>query len=238
MRTLGVVLTIVIATLTWASGAVASSYKILHVFERAKYPVGNLTWDAAGNLYGTTVYGGPRGLGVVFKLKPNPDGTWTTSILHSFTGADGDTPSAGLIFDAAGNLYGTTVYGGPNAFGGVVFKLKPNPDGTWTESVLHGFTAGADGLEPSAGLIFDLAGNLYGTTEEGGDLTCNLGYGCGVVFKLKPNPDGTWTEKVLHAFTGADGADPLGGGRCSTRRAISMARPIAAANTMKASCSK
>jgi uncharacterized repeat protein (TIGR03803 family) len=110
---------------------------------------------------------------------------------------------AGLIFDAAGNLYGTTEDGGPGSCFvidstgcGVVFKLVPNPDGTWTESVLHGFTGGADGGTPEARPAFDSAGNLYGTAYGGG------AYGYGVVFKLVPQPDGTWTEKVIHAFAG------------------------------------
>jgi uncharacterized repeat protein (TIGR03803 family) len=152
--------------------------------------------DAAGDLYGTTMVGGAYGDGVVFKLKPNPGGTWTENVLHSFTGADGALPRAGVIFDAAGNLYGTTNQGGPSN-DGVVFKLAPNPDGTWAESVLHSF-GGADGSAPQSGLTFDAAGNLYGTTANGGAYTGETG----VVFKLAPNRDGTWTESVLYSFTG------------------------------------
>ena len=150
--------------------------------------------DAEGNIYGTTYSGGEYNEGVVFQVKPNPDGTWTESVLHSFTfGADGGEPSGGLIFDAASNLYGTTQYGG--AYGeGVAFRLKPNPDGTWTEKVLHAFTC-ADGAVPDAGLIFDAAGSLYGTTYFGGT------YGWGVVFKLAPTSSG-WSERVLHSFLG------------------------------------
>jgi uncharacterized repeat protein (TIGR03803 family) len=164
--TLGAALIIMAATLIWASGAAASSYKILHYFTSAGNPMGNLIFDAAGNLYGTASTGGTWGLGGVWKLKPHANGTWTMSALRVFANADGAVPSAGLVFDAAGNLYGTTTQGG--AFGGgVVFKLAPNPDGTWTESVLYSFTAGADGGAPMAGLIFDTAGNLYGTTVAG-----------------------------------------------------------------------
>ena len=123
----------------------------------------------------------------------------TFKVLHEFTGKDGANPDAGLIFDAAGNLYGTTSAGG--AFGkGTVFKLTPNSNGSWTETVLHSFcvrTNCADGFNPVAGLIFDGAGNLYGTTPLG------PGGGSGVVFKLKPNADGTWTEIMLHSFTGS-----------------------------------
>jgi uncharacterized repeat protein (TIGR03803 family) len=136
-------------------------------------------------------------------------------VLHRFlfTAADGQEPTAGLVFDAAGNLYGTTASGG----GGIVFKLAPNPDGTWTENVLHSFTRNsADGDIPRAGLIFDSSGNLYGTTASGGGSSaCIVGggaEGCGVVFKLAPNPDGTWTESILYSFTGgADGAGPQAG---------------------------
>ena len=150
---------------------------------------------------------------MVFKLALNPDGTWTESVLHSFTGTDGQNPIAGLIFDAAGNLYGTTTAGGSgpcsdsNYHGcGVVFKLAPNPDGAWTEGVLHSFTEGTDGRLPEAGLIFDAHGNLYGTTAWGGAQT--KGYGCGLVFKLAPKPDGTWAESVLHRFAYTDGCGP------------------------------
>jgi uncharacterized repeat protein (TIGR03803 family) len=139
-------------------------------------------------------------------LAPNSGGTWTENVLYSFTaGSDGANPSGGLIFDPSGNLYGTATYGG--AFGeGVVYKLTPNSDGTWIESVLHTFTGGQDGSIPQNGnLTFDPAGNLYGTAAYGG------GSGYGVVYKLKPNSDGTWTESVLHSFSdGQDGAYPAG----------------------------
>jgi uncharacterized repeat protein (TIGR03803 family) len=191
---------------------------VLHSFTGGDgaYPWGPLIFDAVGNLYGMTTLGGADGDGVVFKLTPNPDGTWTESVLHSFTGADGfnEFGSAGLIFDADGNLYGTTVWGGPSwdpgegGFGaGVVFKLTPNPDETWTESVLFNFICVRllCGGNPDAGLIFDAAGNLYSTAYGGGADSD------GVVFKLTPNPDGTWTESVLYSFTGRDGATPVAG---------------------------
>jgi uncharacterized repeat protein (TIGR03803 family) len=211
LATLGTALTILVSSLTGASGAATSTYKILHVFEGAKNPSGGLTWDGGGNLYGTTMFGGAHDAGTVFKLKPNPDGTWTSRILHSFRGEDGRNPGAGVIFDAAGNLYGTTNWGG--ACCGVVFKLAPKPDGTWTESVLYRFTGGADGLRPLARLVFDAAGNLYGTTSNGGasGLGCDTNPGCGVVFKLTPEPDGTWRESVLDTFTGANGLYPVAG---------------------------
>jgi hypothetical protein len=192
--------------------------KVLHHFRDAAdggLPIGGLIFDQAGNLYGTT-YGGTRN-GVVFRLTPNSDGSWTEKVLHSFplNRAEGAGPEGGVIFDKAGNLYGTTAFGGNTSCGdgagcGVVFELTPNGDGGWTEKVLHRFTDGADGGFPAAGLIFDQAGNLYGTTEEGGNLSQCVGVGCGGVFELIPNADGRWAEKVLHHFSGGgDGGVPF-----------------------------
>lgn len=150
--------------------------------------------DAAGNLYGTTTSGGTANSGVVFKLDPSGRHT----VLYPFTGgADGGTPSAGVIGDAAGNLYGTTTYGGATG-SGVVYKL----DSTGHQSVLHTFTGGGDGGYPRAGVIGDPDGNLYGTTWGGGT------QGCGVVYKL--DVSGSYT--VLYSFTcGADGGLPYQG---------------------------
>ena len=200
----------VIMILTLVSAASAQhSFKVLYQFpgvETGFAPSNSPIFDAAGNLYGSLVES-DYNTGMVYKLTPNPDGSWTMSELYQFTGgADGAAPQGDLIFDAAGNLYGTTVnlFGGVGA--GVVFKLTPNPDGTWTESVLYSFTGGADGGYPYGGVIMDAAGNLYGTTYSGGTSSA------GTVFKLTPNPDGTWTESVLHSFTGgADGANPQAG---------------------------
>jgi uncharacterized repeat protein (TIGR03803 family) len=145
-------------------------------------------------------------------------GAWAASkykTLTKFTHTkDGKSPLASLIFDQAGNLYGTTFVGGwPAKNDGTVFKLTPSQDGSWTESVLYRFCSRRDcrdGARPYAGLIFDQAGNLYGTTAFGGDIDDH-----GVVFKLTPNPDGTWTERVLHRFCSlrncADGYTPYGG---------------------------
>ena len=148
------------------------------------FPAADLIFDAAGNLYGTTGYGGAYDNGTVFELTPTGGGDWTEKLLHSFSynlnGMDGTYPQAGLIFDAAGNLYGTTV-GGGNYGGGTVFELTPTAGGNWTETVLHNFNRnGTDGADPYAGLIFDGAGNLYGTTSFG-DV-----YGDGTVFQLTP----------------------------------------------------
>ena len=185
-------------------------------------PQAGLIADAAGNLYGTTKYGGIN-YGTVFKLTLNPDGTYSHGILHSFTGYpnDGAAPD-GLMADAAGNLHGTTTFGGASSCGGfgcgTVFRLTKNPDGTYTETLLHSFTGssdgwfgGSDGQYPFSGLIADGTGSLYGTTLYGGGSGCET-HGCGTVFRLMPNPDGTYSESVLYRFTGGrDGAAPYAG---------------------------
>jgi uncharacterized repeat protein (TIGR03803 family) len=128
---------------------------------------------------------------------------WAASkTLYTFTvGNDGYNPIGGLILDRAGNRYGTTFQGG--AFSsGTVFELTPNGDGTWTQSVLYGFTGGNDGAHPARSLIFDQTGNLYGTTVFGGP------HNFGVAFKLAQNSSGGWHENVLVDFTNHPGADP------------------------------
>lgn len=140
----------------------------------------------------------------------------TYTVLHTFTGPDGADPVAALVRDAAGNLYGTTFYGGNlnlcNGSGcGMVFKLSPNG----IETVLYTFTGGADGANPK-GLFRNAAGELYGVATFGGDLSLCGGTGCGTVFKLSPpatvcrSVPCLWTETVLHTFTGPDGALPVG----------------------------
>jgi uncharacterized repeat protein (TIGR03803 family) len=206
----GIPAVLALALMLPAGVGAASKYKVLHRFTGkpdGAFPFAGLMLDAAGNLYGTTIFGGSQfNAGTVFKLAPNSNGGWTESVLYSFTAsADGGSPYADLIVDGAGNLYGTTSGGGSGY--GTVFKLTPNSNGKWTESVLYSFSGGVDGNLPSAGLIFDTAGNLYGTTLLGGSAQCR--YGCGVVFKLTPNSNGKWTESVL--FSGADGNRPSGG---------------------------
>ena len=159
--------------------------QVLHEFGNGSdgyAPFAGLIFDAAGNLYGTTSTGGTYFHGAVFELTPNRSGGWTETVQYSFQGypTDGDGPMAGLIFDAAGNLYGTTYFGG--TYGpGTAFELTPTQGGGWTETVLHNFGNGTDGVWPDAGLIFDPAGNLHGTTEHGG--TYNY---YGTVFELTP----------------------------------------------------
>jgi uncharacterized repeat protein (TIGR03803 family) len=135
------------------------------------------------------------------------------SVLYNFNPAirDGVGPQGNLIFDAAGNLYGTTYIGGVHSCGGAAFycgtafELSRARDGSWTEKVIHNFGSGTDGYGPSAGMIFDAAGNLYGTTYQGG------AYGYGTVFELSPTVDGGWAERVLHHFNydGKDGINPV-----------------------------
>jgi uncharacterized repeat protein (TIGR03803 family) len=253
-------LTIVVLTFALSSIVAPSQERVLHDFGSGRDgagPFGNVVFDAAGNLYGTTQNGGTYGYGTVYKLTAGQNGTWTESVIHNFNPNNGDgiAPQAGLAIDAAGNLYGTTWGGGgtgPGRFGtvfklapgaggtwsetilhaflqyegrpmsqpildragnlygtsageetpGVVWQLTPNRDGGWTETVLHTFT-GDDGFGPAAGVTLDVAGNLYGTTEEGGR------YSLGVVYKLFHTPSGMWIETVLHHFTGgSDGAYP------------------------------
>jgi uncharacterized repeat protein (TIGR03803 family) len=178
-------------------------------------PFGGLVFDNAGSLYGATQFGGVEGCnfgcGVVFELTVNSHGTWKEKLLHQFSSVkDGYNTLAALIFDGAGDLYGTTSAGG--VFGsGTVFELIPDQRGKWKHKILRSFTGGADGGEPASELAFDGAGNLYGTTAKGGDLTvCNLA-GCGVVFKLTQKADRIWFETLLHRFHDRPGAEPVAG---------------------------
>jgi uncharacterized repeat protein (TIGR03803 family) len=177
-------------------------------------PWSTLVFDGAGNLYGTTSEGGTNNQGTVFELSPALGGGWAETILHSFSGTDGEDPIAGVILDANGNIYGTTAWGGsstnPACTGGdhsgcgTVFELE-RQDGAWAINVLYSFDR-TDGSYVTSGLIFDAEGSLYGTTQEGNT------YDGGIVFELSPSTGGTWTETTLHVFAGGtDGANPLGG---------------------------
>ncbi len=170
-------------------------------------PIGGLTADASGNLYGVTFYGGVYGNGMVYKLSPAA-GAWTMTTLYSFNPgtSDGWAPTSPPVFDAAGNLYGTTEFGGTGGcsiFGcGTVYELSPTGDATWKETILHDFT-GTDGWQIHPGLTIDGAGNLYGMATGGG------AYSAGTVFELSTS-GGSWTFSVLHQFFGgADGKAPF-----------------------------
>jgi uncharacterized repeat protein (TIGR03803 family) len=176
-------------------------------YPNANTPYAGLTIDASGNLYGTTNSGGANGVGAIYKLSPNGDGTWTESVLYSLGSYSGDGTFtwAEPVFDAAGNIYGTTVTGG--AFGqGTVYKLSPNSGGTWTESILYSFTGGADQGIPKDAVWLDSSGNIFGTASADGT------NGAGTVFELSPNSDGSYTEKTLHIFGAVgDGYRPYSG---------------------------
>jgi uncharacterized repeat protein (TIGR03803 family) len=191
-------------------GANLPGASVLHSFgggTDGSQPSGSLASDAHGNLYGTTWAGGTAQLGSVFKLVHDQvSGDWTETLLYSFAGTGGANPYAGVILDRVGNLYGTTYAGGADGVG-TVFKLASNPDGSWSETVLHSFTTGiSDGGNPYGGLTFDLHGNLYGTTNSGGS------GGHGTVFRLSPSPTGQWIETILYDFTElVNGWWPVGG---------------------------
>ena len=190
--------------------SLAQTFTELYAFNSAGdlsdggWPEAGVVRDAVGNLYGTTFFGGlgtecdinVAGCGIVFKV----DVSGNESVLHAFGGTqDGWNPTAGLVFNSAGNLYGTTLLGGAHGVG-VVFKI----DSLGNEIILHSF-AHTDGANPNAGLSQDGYGNLYGTTQYGGR-GCDR-HGCGTVFRMNPNGD----ETLLYQFRGIDGACPLGG---------------------------
>ncbi len=171
-------------------------------------PFSTLVFDSKGNLFGTTQSGGTSFQGTVYEISPGTNGKWSESVLYSFTGgADGGIPfTSRLTVDSAGNLYGVANAGGAYGFG-VVFELIAGANGTWMEKVLHSFTGGDDGAYPYAdSLVLDGSGGLYGIVRNGGP------HDYGIVFGLTPQSNGTWSEKVIYAFTGTDGqAGPSGG---------------------------
>lgn len=209
----------VVPTLFLISLAFGTSERALYNFGApgsgdGLYPFAQIVLDSSGNLYGTTQMGGSYNAGILFELSPNGKGQWTETVLHEFTGgSDGDNPGAGLLFDSAGNIYGTAGYGGANG-SGVVYELSPQSGGGWAYNVLYSFGAyptSGDGLGPNSALVFDKQGNLFGTTSEGGVAGCFEG--CGTVFELSPVGGGVWKEQLIHEFPGdgSDGELPSGG---------------------------
>jgi len=204
-----------------------------------EFPQGGVIADAAGNIYGTTGYGGAGdcvllgikgGCGTVYEFSPpqKKGGAWTYAILYSFKGGkDGYNPYGDLVFDNAGNIYGATYFGGGKGttcdpgyyqYCGTVFKLSPpkNKGGKWTEHVLHSFAGGSDdGANPNGGLVLDSEGAIYGTTAAGGNQTCKTAgsVGCGTVFELSlpKTTSGEWTEKLLNRLNVQDGVNPAAG---------------------------
>jgi uncharacterized repeat protein (TIGR03803 family) len=196
-------------------------------------PASSLTRDGAGNFFGTTALGGATMSGTVYELSPNGSGGYDETVLYSFCSLqnceDGNDPTSTVIFDGAGNLYGTACSGGANGQGvpsacgdgfdgyGIVFELSPKPGGGcpggsnsgngWCQTVLYSFKSTPDGASPFSGLTFDSSGNLYGTTYAGGS-------GSGTVYELSPNGSSGWVESVLYSFCAqpkcADGAHPDG----------------------------
>lgn len=176
---------------------------VLHRFaggEDGYMPFGGVVLDWSGHLYGTAALGGKYGRGIVFRLTPGRRGEWRETVLHHFKGGnDGALPAAGLAL-FAGTLYGTTYSGGSPACGlidgcGSVFQLTRGSEGQWQEKVILAFS-GSDGIESFATPVLDQAGNIYGTTFEGGGGPCTV---CGTAFELTP-VQGKWTETVLHDF--------------------------------------
>lgn len=209
-------------TMVFLSVALAASKeKVIHTFTGGNDgidPQSTLASDAAGNFYGTTVSGGTgtscmNGCGTVFKLSPVAGGKWKETVLYSFTGgSDGKNPYGGVTLDSKGDLYGTTASGGSGGTCsgdgcGVVFLLSKTSKNKWVETVMYNFTGGKDGSGPGGAVVFDKAGNLYGTTPDGGNLNKCSGGGCGVAYQISPVRGGGWKQTVLHTFTGgADGA--------------------------------
>jgi uncharacterized repeat protein (TIGR03803 family) len=148
-------------------------------------PYSRLTFDTTGNLYGTANQAGPQFVGEVFKLSPTESGQWKECTIHTFaSGSDGGYPQGTLVFDANGNLYGSTANGGlgcSKSLCGTVFKLTPRSDGTWKRTILHQFESASDGSQPQQGLLLDSLGHLYGTTFYGGGR-----YGYGTVYEITP----------------------------------------------------
>ena len=206
----------------------AQTFTVIHDFTGGvdgRAPAAGLTMDRAGNLYGTTIAGGDLscqgiGCGVVFRLA-NAGSGWHLTSLYAFGSRhspDGIFPYARVVFGPNGALYGTNIMGGAGG-SGTVFSLRPPPTPCkatlcpWSETILYSFSGGSDGGQPyAADLIFDRAGSIYGTTLVGGNQGGNCGFrGCGTVYTLTPS-GGSWTENVLHAFTGSpDASSPWAG---------------------------
>ena len=222
------ILRLTLATVTGMFGlmtanAFASQFTVLHNFlgKPAANPNSGLIIGPDGGFYGTTgIQGGsgcpPKLCGAIFEIIRTSTG-WRYQVIHNFHGpqSDGELPFGELIFDKAGNLYGTTFSFGHSTCVtqhtdcGTVFKLSPTSKG-WVETILYRFTGGADGAFPTGNLVLDSAGNLYSVTLGGGSFNGNLcsTFGCGVVYELSPGASG-WTETVLYTFTGgSDGSEP------------------------------
>ena len=210
-----------------AKGSKSWTYSIIHAFTGGNdggTPYPGVVRDASGALYGATGGGGTKNTGTVYRLTPPKAGetVWREKVLHSFTGyGDGAYPHGGVTIDpATGTLYGTTQAGGTQPFGngsGVVYSLTPPAPGgkEWAFTTLYGFNGKTDGGQPALGVVLGASGTIFGTTALGGDLAnCPANPGCGVVYQLVPPQGGssTWTQSVVHAFSGGkDGNTPWSG---------------------------
>jgi uncharacterized repeat protein (TIGR03803 family) len=213
-----------------AGSLAQDSETVLHAFRYDSdggFPYAGPTMDSIGNIYGVTYFGGATDgvcCGTVYELMPVQNGGWRYKVIYRFRGAShGEAPSGGLILDAAGNLYGTAQQGGKLFGCGIVYELSPNAKGEWTKTDLYQFNhpdaPHYDGCIPSSYLVFDQAGNLYGTTQISGgneydNQECDFtDWGCGTVFKLAPQGNGKWKETLIHRFPegSGDGEEPYGG---------------------------
>jgi uncharacterized repeat protein (TIGR03803 family) len=175
-------------------------FRVIHTFtggnDGGGGSAGRLLPDNAGHIYGVATQGGAYGSGVAYRLTRGSNG-WSFKTLYAFKGQpDAGFPYGGLVMDGAGNLYGTTYYDGANDLGSV-YQLHPLPGDIWKERVLYSFSNGSGGNSSIATLAFDKAGNMYGTTSEGG-AACS----CGTIFKMKKGSNGQWTETTAYRFQG------------------------------------
>jgi uncharacterized repeat protein (TIGR03803 family) len=195
----------------WRAGTIAS-------YSSGAGPIGLLNFDQSGNLYGVNQGSSSTEYGAIYELSPTQQETWTLSTLYAFTGNEQlQNPNSGLAFDKAGNIYGTTSSGGDpecngwdqrNGTCGVVYQLSKGSDGSWTENTLVSFNYD-NGMFPAGGLVFDSAGNLYGASPYGIGDSCSQG--CGGIYRVSPNSDGTWTQTILYTFAGSpDAGVPTG----------------------------
>ncbi len=221
---------------TYSGGTAGSAYELspapgtgrhwsettLHQFGGSGDGMGEIsvmTFDRTGNLYGATAWGGASTLGTVFQLIPPalPGGAWTENVLHSFAGGtDGAFPYGGVVFDRAGNLFGTTVGQINSGTYGTVYELSPPTaaGGAWTESVLYAFSGRNDGCGPNGKLVIGTNGALYGAAVQCGGTQNSCFDGCGTIFELIPPavPGAAWTEQTLYRFQGRkDGGWPNNG---------------------------